>query len=175
METKANRSTSPVTPRSVGIKYGFLSALISMIFFLILVVTGQNAFANKWNWVSLMIAIAVVFLAHKNFKDKGDGFMSYGQGVGIAFWIALVSVLINFLLTYSYLHFIDASAMELFYQMQSEELAERGMPKDQIEMAMSWTRILFWPLFIFFGLVFGLFVGLIVSIFTQKKNEETVF
>jgi TRAP-type C4-dicarboxylate transport system permease small subunit len=175
METQANRSTSLVTPRSVGIKYGLLSALISIIFFLILVVLGQNAFANNWNWVSLMITIAIVFLAHKNFKDNGDGFMSYGQGVGIAFWIALVSVLINFLLTYSYVKFIDASAMELFYQAQSEELAERGMPRDRVEMAMSLTRILFWPLFIFFGLVFGLFVGLIVSIFTQKKNPETVF
>jgi hypothetical protein len=175
METQVNRSASPVIPRSVGIKYGFLSALISIIFFLLLVVTGQNAFANKWNWVSLMITVAIVFLGHKSFKDRGDGFMSYGQGVGIAFWIALVSVLINFLLTYSYLKFIDASGMELFYQMQSEELAERGMQEDQIEMAMSWTRILFWPLFIFFGLVFGLLVGLIVSIFTQKKNLETVF
>jgi len=172
METQSNTS---VTTRSVGIKYGLISALISVVFFLVLVLSGQNAFDNKWNWISLIVSVALVVLAHKNFKDSGNGFMSYGQGVGIGFWMALISLVIGFVITYSYVSFIDPAAMDLFYEKQTADMAEKGMPDDQIDMAIGWTKTLFWPLYIFFGLFFGVLVGVIVSIFTQKKNPEPAF
>ena len=174
METQVN-PTSMVTPRSVGIKFGLISALISVVFFLVLVISGQNAFDNKWSWIGLIISVAIVFLAHKNYKESGNGFMSYGQGVGIAFWITLVSLVINFVITYCYVTFIDPSAMDLFYDKQTEQMAANGMQDDQIDMAIGWTKTLFWPLYLFFGLFFGVLVGVIVSIFTQKKNPEPAF
>ena len=174
METQAKAAES-VTTRSVGIKYGLISALISTVFFLILVVSGQNAFDNKWGWIEMIIGVALLILAQKNFKDGGDGFMSYGQGVAIAFWIALISVVIRVILTYSYVNFIDGSAMDMFYDQQRQQMAEKGLQDEQIEMAVSWTKTLFWPIYIFFGLFFGVLVGVIVSIFTQKKNPEPAF
>lgn len=174
METQVNNAAT-VTPRSVGIRYGLISALISVVYFLVLVLSGQNAFDNKWNWIGLIISVALVILAHKYFKDNGTGFMTYGQGVGIAFWIALVSVAINFVLTYAYVSFIDPGAMQMFYDAQSEQMAEKGLQDDQIDMAISWTKTLFWPMYLFFGLFFGILVGVIVSIFTQKKNPEPAF
>ena len=175
METEVNNTMSAVTPRSVGIKFGLISAVISVVFFLALSVTGQNAFDNTWNWIGLIVSVAIVFLAHKNFKDSGNGYMSYGQGVGIAFWIALISLIINFLVTYLYVSFIDTGAMDLFYEAQTEKLAEQGMQDEQIDMALGWTKTLFWPMYIFGGLFFGVLVGVIVSIFTQKKNPEPSF
>jgi hypothetical protein len=71
--------------------------------------------------------------------------------------------------------FIDPSAMDLFYQAQTEKMESQGMQDEQITMAMSWTKMLFWPIYVFFGLLFGVIVGLIVSIFTQKKNPEPAF
>jgi hypothetical protein len=174
METEVN-TTASVTPRSVGVKYGLISALISVVYFLVLVVSGQNAFDNKWSWIGLIVSVAIVILAHKNFKDSGNGFMTYGQGVGIAFWIALVSVVINFALTYAYVNFIDASAMDMFYDQQTEQLSMQGLQDEQIDMAISWTKTLFWPMYLFMGLFFGVLVGVIVSIFTQKKNPQPVF
>jgi len=174
METQVN-TTSAVTPRSVGIKFGLISALISVVFFLVLALSGQNAFDNTWSWIGLVISVVIVYLAHKNFKDSGNGFMSYGQGVGIAFWIALISLVINFAVTYLYVSFIDTGAMDLFYEKQTEQLSANGMQDEQIEMALSWTRTLFWPMYLFMGLFFGVLVGVIVSIFTQKKNPEPAF
>ena len=174
METHVNTPTT-VTPRSIGIKWGLISAIISVVFFLILAMTGLNAFDNKWNWVSLVISVVLVVLAHKNYKDSGNGYMSYGQGVGIGFWMSLVSVIINFIVTYLYVSFIDTGAMDVFYEAQTQQMAERGMPDDQIEMALSWTRNLFWPIYLFFGVFFGVLVAVIVSIFTQKKNPEPAF
>lgn len=174
METHVN-TTSSVTPRSVGVKYGLISALISVVYFLVLVLSGQNAFDNKWSWIGQIVSVALVVLAHKNFKDSGNGYMTYGQGVGIAFWIALVSVVINFSLTYAYVNFIDASAMDMFYEHQTEQMSMQGMQDEQIDMAISWTKTLFWPMYLFMGLFFGVLVGVIVSIFTQKKNPEPAF
>lgn len=174
METKEDTSLI-VTPRSVGIKYGLISAVISVVFFLGLALSGLNAFDNTWSWIGLVISVVLVFLAHREYKGNGTGFMSYGQGVGIAFWIALVSVAINFVIIYLYVSFIDLNAMELFYDAQAEKMARQGAAEAQIDMALSWTRKLFWPMYIFMGLFFGVLVGVIVSIFTQKKNPEPAF
>jgi hypothetical protein len=174
METQVN-TTPSVTPRSIGIKWGLISALFSVVFFLVLTLSGQNAFDNSWSWISIAISVALVVLAHKNFKDSGNGYMSYGQGVGIAFWMALLSVVIGFAVTYIYVAFIDTGAMDLFYEKQAEQMAEKGMPDDQIEMALGWTKMLFWPMYLLGGLFFGVLTGVIVSIFTQKKNPEPVF
>jgi hypothetical protein len=168
METTANA----LTVRGVGVKFGLISAGISIFFFLVLVLTGMNAFDNKWNWLGLVISVIILVLAHKQFKDNGDGFMSYGQGVGIGFWIAVVSLIIAGGFTFIYVNFIESTAMDAFYDAQRTGMEEKGMGDDQINMAISWTQKLFWPIYFVFGLFFGVLVAVIVSIFTQKKNPQ---
>jgi hypothetical protein len=160
------------TVRAVGVKFGLISAGISIFFFLVLVLTGMNAFDNKWNWLGLVISVIILVLAHKQFKDNGDGFMSYGQGVGIGFWIAVVSLIIAGGFTFIYVNFVEPTAMEAFYDAQRVGMEEKGMGDDQINMAISWTQKLFWPIYFVFGLFFGVLVAVIVSIFTQKKNPQ---
>jgi hypothetical protein len=162
------------TVRSVGLKYGAILAIVNIVFFLILALTG-HAFENQWGWLGLIFSIAVLFLAHKNFKDEGDGFMSYGQGVGIGFWISLVAVIVGGLFTYTYANIIDPATMETFYEKQYESMQQQGMGEEQIEIAASWTKKLFWPLYVCFGIFFGVLVALIVTIFTQKKSPEQTF
>lgn len=163
------------TVRSVGLKYGAISAIVSIVFFLILALSGQNAFDNKWGWIGMLFSIVILILAQKNFKGEGDGFMSYGQGVGIGFWISLVAVIVAGLFSYTYANIIDPATMESFYEKQYESMSEKGMPEEQIEIAVSWTKKLFWPLYGFFGIFFGVLVALIVTIFTQKKSPEQTF
>ena len=169
-----NESAAP-TVRSVGIKYGVISSVIGIVFFLILSVSGLNAFDNKWGWVNMIISVAILILAHKNFKDEGDGFMSYGQGVGIGFWISLTAVVISGLFTFVYANFIDTGVMDLMWEQQYDQMSARGMSDEQIDMAVGWTKKLFWPMYVFFGLFFGVIIALVVSIFTQKKAPEQRF
>ncbi len=168
-------TTEPVSARSVGLKYGLILGVVSIIYFLILVLAGANAFDNKWNWLGMIFSIGVLILAHKNFKESGDGFMSYGQGVGIAFWIALVSTVLGGLFTYLYAAVIDTAVMDTFYDLQRQNMETQGMPDDQIDMAVGWTKALFWPIYFFFGIFFGVLIGLIVTIFTQKKAPEQMY
>ena len=164
--------SKPVTVRSIGIKYGLISSLIMIVFFLALVSTGQDAFDNVWGWVRFAISVVILVFAHKNFKDDTNGFMSYGQGVGIGMLIAIVGVLIGGIFSFIYMNVIDTTVMDAFYQKQLEQMQEKGMPDSQIEMAVGWTKKLFWPIYFVAAIFFGLIEALIVSIFTQKKNPE---
>ncbi len=174
METQPE-TTPAVTTRSVGIKWGLISAIISIVFFLILALVGTNAFDNKWSWIGMIVSVVLVFLAHKNFKDSGDGYMSYGQGVAIGFWIALISLALAVLVQFTYVNFIDTGVMEMFFDAQIEEMSKKGMPDNQIDVAIEWTKKLFWVFYILGGLFFGVLVGVVVSLFTQKKNPQPAF
>ncbi|MBA4053482.1 MAG: hypothetical protein C0490_02100 [Marivirga sp.] len=167
--------TNKPTVRSVGLKYGAVATFVNIVFFLILALSGLGPFDNKWGWIGMVFSVIILVLAHKNFKDEGDGFMSYGQGVGIGFWISLVAVVIGALFTYTYANIIDPATMESFYEKQYEQMQEKGMQDEQIEMAVTWTKKLFWPIYVVFGIFFGLIVALIVTIFTQKKSPEQTF
>src|SRR5690606_7756234 len=164
-----------VTTRGVGIKYGLYSAGFGVFFFLVLVLTGQNAFDNRWSWVNLLVSIVLLVLAHREFKQSGDGFMSYGQGVGIGFWMTLVSLIIGGFVVWLYANVIEPGVMDAFYEQRRIEFEDQGMPDNQIEMSLEWVRKLFWVFYAIFGLFFGVLLAVIVSIFTQKKNPQPVF
>ena len=170
-----NIDVKPVTVRGVGTKFGLISAGIGIFFFLVLVLTGQNAFDNKWSWVNVIISIALLVVAHREFKKLGDGFMSYGQGVGIGFWMAIVSLLIGGFVMWIYSSLVEPEVMDRFYEMQRIKFEDQGMSDNQIDVSLEWTRKLFWPIYGFFGLFFGVLMAVIVTIFTQKKNPNPVF
>jgi hypothetical protein len=128
-------------------------------------------------WVSVIFYFVVLFMAHKYFKDEGDGYMTYGQGMGIAFWCGLVCSAIYSVFFYIYIKFIDGSFVEAIKTKQIEQMQERGMSDAQIDQAMGFASMFMKPETMFlFGLIGGivtmLIVGLILSIFTQKKNPQ---
>lgn len=163
------------TVRSIGIKFGLISAGFSIFFFLVVTLIGMNPFDRALSWVSLVVSIVILVLAHKQFKDQGDGFMTFGQGFGIGFWITVVALLIGGLFTFVYAGFIDPTVMDGVYEAQRLEMEEKGMPDEQIDVAITWTKKLFWPFYFGIGLFFGVLLALIVSIFTQKKNPQPAF
>ncbi|HEY0743563.1 MAG TPA: DUF4199 domain-containing protein [Chryseosolibacter sp.] len=169
-----------VTTRSAGVRYGLIAAVIGIVYFLALTSAGIDMQEGAWRWVGYVITIVLVVLAHKYFKDNNGSFMSYGQGVGIAFWLALVSSAINSVFTYIYIKFVDTAFMDSAKQKQIEQMQERGMSDEQIDQAMQISAMFMTPEAIFgFALVFGIIgtviIGLIISIFTQKKAAEQAY
>src|SRR6478752_6516848 len=93
---------------SVGLKFGLIMAVASIAFMMITVTLGGNPFERDWKgWISSAVTIAIMVFAHKNFKDNGDGFMSYGQGLGIGFISVMTSVLVAGGFNLIYVNFID--------------------------------------------------------------------
>lgn len=172
-------STNNVTVRSVGIRYGLILAFAGIILFLIYMIAGIDMSGNA-RWISFPIYIVIVFLAHKYFKDNGDGFMTFGQGVGISFWIGLLSSVISSIFTYFYIKVIDGSMLQQIMDKQIETMQEKGMSDEQIDQAMKIAAFFMSAeamllMGIIGGIIFIVITGLIISIFTQKKNPETTF
>jgi len=171
MEEKMN--SQPPSTMSVALRFGLIMGLFSVAYTVIVIAVGGNPLESDWKgWVSLAVSAVIVVFAHKNFKDNGDGFMSYGQGLGIAFLSVLISGVISGIFLFVYINFIDTGVMEDLMQKTSQKMEEQGQSEEAIEMALSFTKKFFWA-FYAFGLVFGsLIIGLVISIFTQKKNPE---
>ncbi|HEX8041077.1 MAG TPA: DUF4199 domain-containing protein [Chryseosolibacter sp.] len=179
METEIN-TTPGVTPRSAGIRFGLIAAVISVVYFLILSVAGLDRTSAVWSWLGYIITAAIIFLAHKYYKENGDGFMSYGQGVGISLWIGLISGVIGSIFTYLYIKFIDTGFIDMIKEKQLEKMQEKGMSDEQIDQAMKFASMFTSPeailIFAFVGsIIAAVIIGLIVTIFTQKKNPQGVF
>ena len=171
-------STAPaVTTRSAGTRYGVIMAVISIVLFIIMSLAEIDMSQGIGRWASIPIYLVVIYLAQKYYLDNGDGFMSYGQGMGITWWLGLVSTAIYMAFFYIYIKFIDSSFVETVKQNQMDQMAQRGMSDAQIEQAMSFSEAFMSPeamlIFGFIGgLVFILICGLIVTLFTQKKSPE---
>ena len=172
------QTSAAVTTRSSGIRYGVMLGVVSIGIFLILTFAGVDQTSGVGRWASVPIYIALIFMAQKYFKDGGDGFMSYGQGMGITFWLGLISTAIYMPVFYVYVKFIDSGFVEAIKNKQMEEMQGRGMSDEQIDQAMSFAGAFMTPeamlLFgIFGGIIFILICGLIVTIFTQKPNTQS--
>lgn len=179
METQVN-TTPDVTPRSAGIRFGLIGAVISIAYFVILNVAGLDITRGFWSVLGYAITAALIFFAHKYYKENGDGFMVYSQGIGIAFWLGLVSGAISSVFTYLYIKFIDTSFIEAIQDKQIEAMQQQGMQAEQIDKAIEISSMFMTPeAFFIMGLIGAIIasviIGLIVTIFTQKKNPEPAF
>lgn len=160
-----------------GLKYGLILALITIAYSLILNLAGLAA--NRWlAFVLMVIFFSIVsFMGHKAFKEGGDGFMSYGQGLGIGMVIALVSGLISSIFSAIYIKFVDNSVMEQAMQEQIEKMEEQGLSDAQIDQAMEMASMFQTPaMLVLLGLLYSLFVGFIISLIvaaiTKNSNPE---
>jgi Protein of unknown function (DUF4199) len=170
-----NATTQP-TVLSTALKYGLFIGVFSIVFTFIMIMTGSNPLTRDWKdwsgWVSFVISVTLLVLAHKNFKDTGNGYMSYGQGLGIAFVAMMVSMILNFIFMYVYTSFVDPGVLEAVWQKTADDMAAKGQSQEVIDTAIGWTKKLFWVFYFIFASFFALIVGLIIPIFTQKRNPE---
>ena len=172
-----NESQS-ISTRSTGVRYGVIYGVISIAYFLVLMMSNIDMSQGFGRWGGSLIAIVVVIMAHKYFKENGDGFMTYGQGVGIGFWIGLIASVVSSIFTYIYAKFIDPGFTDMIREKAIADMEAKGQSDEQIDAAMKFVEIfttaealLFWGLL--FGILTLVIIALIISIFTQKSQPET--
>lgn len=165
-----------VSVKSVSLKYGLILGIISIVFFLIAALTGDPT-SSIWQWVGVLFTIVLIVMAHREFKKEGDGFMTYGQGLGVGTLVALISSVISAIFMYVYIKFIDDNYLANMQQMQIEQMEAQGMTEEQIEMGLKISETMSSPemLVVFAilgGVFFGFLISLIVSAFTKNTNPE---
>jgi hypothetical protein len=169
-------SSTPVTTTSVGVRYGLLTGLVSIIFsFLQLSFIADPE--TPLRWLSLVILIVGIVLAHKQFKQLNSGFMSYGQGLGIGTTVATVSGVIGGVFSYIYFTFIDPTYMQRVMDLTRSRMEEKGMDDAQVDQAMAMAEKFSGPMFttifaVLGALLIGFILSLVISAITKHARPE---
>lgn len=174
MEEQLNKPTI----MSTSLKWGLISGIVSIAMSLIRTLAfGSNPMDSDWKMSLLSIAIGIVLivLAHREFKNEGDGFMSYGQGFKIGFLVSLFSFIIGSIFLFVYITIVDPSLYAEIWDKAAEQMREQGQNEEAIEMGMKIGRIMMWVFIAVMGLVISAILGALVPLFTKKDNPQPGF
>lgn len=165
-----------VSVSQVGLRYGIIIGLVFIVYGMILEFMGLDIEMQQYfGYVNYVFLVVGLVLAHKAFKEGGDGFMTIGQGLGIGMLISLIGGVLSGLFSYIYIKFIDDSMLTKIKDLQIEKMEEQGMDDAQIEQAMKiagkFMSAEMIPVWAIVGMLFiGFILSLIVSLFTKKAN-----
>lgn len=161
-----------------ALNQGAIVGLILMVISLIIYVFELYDANQYLSWVSMAILVAGIAMGIKSYRDKqGGGFISYGSAVGYGTMVALFAGIISSFVTYIYLGYIDDGFVQHQLMVQEDEMYERGMPEEQIEMAMTWTKKFMAPgalavMGVIMNTLIGLIISLIAAAFLKKEPEN---
>lgn len=163
---------------SVALKYGVIAGIISILVSLIrIIVFESNPMENDWK-ISLLggvIGIVIIVLAHQEYKQDGDGYMSYGKGFGIGFLTTLFSFILSTIFLFFYLFVIDPALYEDIWVKAEDQMRDQGQSEEAIELGLNIGRKMMWIIVVLVGIFMSAILSAVVSIFTQKNNPEADF
>jgi amino acid transporter len=168
--------TTGTSTKAVALRYGFITGFVTVIYSLILNITEQNT--NTWlGYISFIILIVGIVMAHKHYKSENHGFMTYGQGLGIGSLLSLIVGALSGIFMYIYIKLVDNSFMERMQEQQIVELEKRGMSDEQIEQAIQVSQKMTSPeMMVVWAIVgtllFGFILSLIISAITKHARPE---
>jgi hypothetical protein len=160
--------------------WGVILGVVLIIYSLLLYFVDLSL--EKWvQWVSYIIMIGGIVLATINYRNTElGGAISYGQALGFSTMVILFASLLSAIYTFVFMQFIDPGFVEKILQMTEQQLIDKGMSTEQIDMTVEMQRKFMKPWLIslisipgtvFFGFLFSL----ITSIFLKKKAAEITF
>ena len=170
--------TTQPTVKSIATKWGLINGLIGIIFFVIVDFAGM-AGNQALSWVGVIIFAVLLVLAHKEFKAEGDGFLSFGQGLGIGTLIAVISSTMSSAFTFFYVSFINPNMIETIRDRSIAEMEESGNSQAEIDQAMPFLEMFISPVAmtiigLLAGIFFGFIASLLVTIFTKNQDPEAI-
>jgi hypothetical protein len=158
---------------------GLILGIIGVIFTLALYF--MDLLLNKsLSYILLPINLVILYFMIKSYRDSYlNGSITYGQSVGAGVVIFVYSTIISVIFTYILYKYIDPGLINKMLVAQEEVMAKRGLPQETIDAGMSMTKKLMTPGFmtitgLFFGMLLGTVMTLVVSIFTKKEGNPLI-
>jgi hypothetical protein len=173
METTTKPSTA-----GIALKWGAITGLVSIIYYIILQVTGL-ATNQAMSWLSLVIMIGGMVYGLNEFKKENGGFMTYGEGLGVGTLLSAINGLIYGAFASFYIAFVDDSTMKKTLAIQRQAMEDKGMDDAQIDQAMSMAEKFMGPgpvflISLLFCVFFGFLLSLVVSAILKKERTELI-
>ncbi|OZI07520.1 hypothetical protein BWI93_14385 [Siphonobacter sp. BAB-5385] len=174
---------TPSTAR-IAMKWGAISGIVTAVFSIsyqaLNMMPDDPMKANMgWglltNFLQIGFTVLVLVLAMREFRTHNEGYISFGQGVGIAALTGAVWGVLSAGLILIYTQFIDNSAQEKTLRALRNAYEERGMTEEQTETAMRFVTLMTNPGFSFVmtiltGVIVGTVLGLIVAAVVKRDR-----
>lgn len=164
----------------IALKWGVISAVITIIYSVVLFMTGQHIKNQGLSYVSYVFLLGGMILAMKEYRSLNNDFMGFGEGLGLGTLLSAVSSLISSIFSFLYITFIDPTIMQQINDMQREQMESRGMTQEQVDQAMEMVSKFTSPGMLFIigvlgAIFFGFILSLIVSAVMKKDKPEMNF
>ncbi len=159
-----------------SLNYGIMTGMVLIIYNVILYIFDLNLNKNLGYVVFVLILIGII-AGTKSLRDKiQGGTITYGRALGSGVLISTIAGIITGIYIYILMKHIDPDIIKNIYIQMEEEMLNKGLPEDQIEMAMNISKKFTTPgmmailtpfNYAFLGLIFSL----ITSAFLKKKAD----
>ena len=129
-------------------------------------------------WASYAVIAGVIYMGTQAKRTANGGFLSYGQGLGTGVGIAFFGSIMVAFYTFVFFNYMDPDMLEELILRTEDQMYEQGMPDEQVEMAMTYTRKFMAPVPMALMVVLSYcVVGFIISLITSAilKKEDTSF
>ncbi len=165
------------TTTRTALKWGVIIGIVFSVYNVIIWVSGQIG-NQTLTYFTYPVLAAGIYFAMKEFRNENQGFMSYGQGLGLGTMQGAIIGVLTGLFTFVYMKFIDTSLTEQMIKIAEKNLEKQGTPDEQIDQAMEMTKMFMTPgaffvilvlTWTFFSFVFSLIISAIL------KKEKPVF
>jgi predicted membrane protein len=166
-----------VSTARVALKYGVITSVAAIVYSTLLMVLGQNQ-NQALGALGFVILVAGIVFAMRDYREQNNGFMSYGQGLGIGSLMAAIVGVISSLFTMFYIQFIDDTIIRQSIDKARADMEARGMDDSQIDQAMEITQKFMTPGVMFLVQVLTyLVIGFILSLILAAilKKDKPVF
>lgn len=172
----------------LALRYGLILAFANIAINLLFYIVNPNPYNSEFSVYSIsQLALTIVAgftilsMAAKMRRDNDlGGVMSYGESLKIMMQTALPAALIISFYTYLFFTFISPEFFTKMWEIQAEQMSQKGMSDEEIEQALrigsKFNNPLIMTIFGALGVLFQLFIfSLIASIFVKKEPKDTDF
>jgi hypothetical protein len=171
---------SQVSPWKSNLTNGLILALIGIVYSLVMYFLDLSLNKSQ-GYVFMLIQVVMLYFLLKSYRDNfKHGQITYGESVGAGVIICLYYSLIMAVFSYILYTVIDPGLIAKQLAQSEEAMRARGgITEAQIEAGMKFTEKIMKPgvmaiTGIFFGMIFGTVLSLIVSIFVRKESNPLI-
>jgi uncharacterized membrane protein len=167
-----------VSSARIALKWGIIYGIISMLSTTILYNT------ELWkNWgftaiLGLLISFTILYFSLNEYKLLNNGFISYGEGLGLGTLTAATGGIIGVVYDFIYKKYIDPNIINLQLEMSMEQYESMGYSDELLEKSMETAERftnsgLAFLISVFVVIFFGFVASLIMA--AVLKKDKPVF
>ena len=166
----------------VGLTYGLISGLASVIFSLLLYLGGVKWFVNPIAYAGFLIPVIIAVLAGLKQKKLNEGYLDFAAALKVVFTTFVIGTIISTLFSYVLFNFIDVPFREALTQETAEKTQQMmqkfGASQEQIDKTtedmMKGNNYSFGKQMLgtAFFCIFWFVISLIIAAIIKKKKPE---